>query len=50
MNKRYTAHLYYGGERPDEKLHTVCVKTARLWVEQAEHGIIQDNLTSEIIE
>jgi len=48
--RRYTVHLYHGGERPDETLHTKCIETAKLWLVSAEHGVIHDNLNSKIIE
>lgn len=48
--KNFTVHLYHGGEAPNEITSTNCIKTARLLVSSAEHGIIHDNLKGEIVE
>tara|TARA_B110000858_G_scaffold42_1_gene69 strand:- start:1566 stop:1745 length:180 start_codon:yes stop_codon:yes gene_type:complete len=47
---RYTVYLYHGGERPNEKLQTKCIETAKLWVQSSEHGLIEDSLNARIIE
>tara|TARA_R100001510_G_scaffold33304_1_gene29812 strand:- start:6293 stop:6448 length:156 start_codon:yes stop_codon:yes gene_type:complete len=48
-NKRYTVHLYHGGERPNEKVNTNSFSTAQTLSLRAEHGVIIDNLKGEVI-
>jgi hypothetical protein len=47
--KRYTIHLYHGGERPDEKVQTNVLTTAQTIAVGAEHAVIIDNLKGEVI-
>lgn len=48
--KRYTIHLYHGGERPEEKVQTNVLSTANLIAARAEHAVIIDNLKGEVIQ
>lgn len=47
--KRYTVHLYHGGERPNEQVNTNSLSTAQALSLRAEHGLIIDNLKGEAI-
>lgn len=48
-SKRYTVHLYHGGERPNEKVSTNSLSTAQTLSLGAEHGVIIDNLKGQEI-
>jgi hypothetical protein len=47
---RYTVHVYYGGEMPDETFNTNSLSEAKKMAMRGEHGEIIDNQLNKIVE
>lgn len=48
--QKYRVELYYGGERPSKVVLTSDYHEAKRLVESAEHGLITNLITNEILE